>query len=91
MISKAKAMELARRLPGPPKPGEVLRGMRVEVACAWMELHGLDPARNALGKPRWEFGVLVLKCGIEPAPPTPPPAPLHLFEMERGVLEEGDA
>lgn len=89
MISKAEAMRQARKLPGPPKPGVVVRGMSIEVACAWMELHGLDPARNVRGGARWEMGVLVLKRGIEPAPPLPPAHP-HLFEMERGDISEGD-
>lgn len=48
MISKAEAMKLARKLPGPPAPGVVLRGMRIEVACAWMGVlvlkRGIEPA-----------------------------------------------
>lgn len=88
MLSKAEAMKRARKLPGPPKPGVVLlRGEPIEVAIAWMELHGLDPARNALGRPRWEMGVLVLKRGVEPAPVIPPPSlPLKGEEF----VEEGE-
>ena len=90
MISKSKAMERARKLPGPPKPGVVvLRGEPIEVAIAWMELHGMDPARNAMGRPRWELGVLVVKRGVEPAPAAPRPSPPRLFEMERAV-DEGE-
>lgn len=86
MISKAEAMKQARKLPGPPKPGVVLRGMGIEVACAWMELHGLDPARNVQGGARWELGVLVLKRGIDAPLPLPPPP---MREHERYV-EEGE-
>lgn len=32
----------------------------VAVALAWMKLHGLKPARTQLGKPRWEYGHLVV-------------------------------
>jgi hypothetical protein len=89
VISKAAAMERARKLPGPPKPGVViLRGEPIEVAIAWMELHGMDPAKNIAGRPRWEMGVLVVKRGIEPAP-TPPLPPPQVFDLERG-LDEGE-
>ena len=92
MISKSVAMERARKLPGPPKPGVVmLRGEPIEVAIAWMELHGLDPAKNGLGRPRWELGVLVLKRGIEPTPPLPPPQMIERH-LERGseYVDEGE-
>jgi hypothetical protein len=54
MLSKAEALEKARKLPGPPAPGVVLTIKRIEVALAWLELHGLA------GRPRWDGGVLVL-------------------------------
>lgn len=86
MLSKAKALERAKKLPGPPKPGVVLRGMPIEVAIAWMELHGLDPARNMAGRPRWELGVLVLKRGVEP----PPPIPLPILARGDDYIDEGE-
>lgn len=58
MLTKAEAMRRAAKLPG-PKPGVVMTIRPVEVALAWLELHGLTVV-----KPRWDMGVLVV---------TPPP------------------
>lgn len=67
MISKKEATKRAMKMLPPTGKVQV---MRIEVALAYMELHGLEPARTRLGNPLWDGGVLVLK-------PTPPPAPPH--------------
>lgn len=54
MLTKAEAMKRARKLPG-PKRGVVMKIRPVEVALAWLELHGLLEK-----KPRWDMGVLVV-------------------------------
>ena len=77
-MDKAAAMKKARKLPGPPPPGVIMTIKPVEVALAWIELHGLDSAKTPRGNPRWHADVLVLKN------PTPDPFP-SLRDGEGGL------
>jgi len=73
MLSKAEAMEMARRLPGPPQ--RLLRFRCFEVMVAWLELHDLDIALTPLGKARWESGALVVGKVKTPVPVVRLPLP----------------
>lgn len=61
MLTKAEAMKRARRLPGPPVR-DAMRIKPIEVALAWMELHGYESAKTEQGNPIWVGDLLAVKA-----------------------------
>jgi hypothetical protein len=87
MLSMKDATEKAKKLP-PPKAGVVMTIKPIEVALAWLKLHGLGSVKTSRGNPRWEGDLLVVRKGESPVP-TPPLAPPQILErdLERGEVE----